>query len=102
MTPDRLVDLERVLNFRDFGGSEPPEGKIRGGKLYRPALFHEAGDADVARLEALGVRFLVDPRRSDERGGEPNRWPGEGVRSISSDEGVPSAFPPHLQALLQS
>jgi protein-tyrosine phosphatase len=102
MTPDRLVDLERVFNFRDFGGYDTPDGRIARGKLYRSAHFHEASDADVAHLDALGVRFIVDLRRSDERSGEPNRWPGEGVRTISSDEGVTSAFPPHLQALLQS
>ncbi len=102
MTPDRLVELERVLNFRDFGGYDALDGKIARGKLFRSAHFHEASDADMARLDALGVRFLVDLRRSDERKGEPNRWPGEGVRSIASDEGVSTAFPPHLQALLQS
>jgi protein tyrosine/serine phosphatase len=102
MTPDRLVDLERVLNFRDFGGYDTPDGRVARGKLYRSAHFHEASDADMARLDQLGVRFIVDLRRSEERSGEPNRWPGEGVRSISSDEGATSALPPHLQALLQS
>lgn len=102
MTPDRLVELERVLNFRDFGGYDTADGRVSRGKLFRSAHFHEASEADMARLDALGVRFLVDLRRSDERKGEPNRWPGESVRSIASDEGVTSAFPPHLQALLQS
>jgi protein-tyrosine phosphatase len=102
MTPDRIVELERVLNFRDFGGYDTPDGRVARGKLYRSAHFHEASDADMARLDELGVRFIVDLRRSDERKGEPNRWPGEGVRSIASDEGATTAFPPHLQALLQS
>lgn len=102
MTPDRLVEFERILNFRDFGGYDAPDGRIARGKLFRSAHFHEATDADIARLDQLGVRFIVDLRRSDERKGEPNRWPGESVRSIFSDEGVTSAFPPHLQALLQS
>ena len=102
MTPDRLLEFERILNFRDFGGYATPDGQIARGKLFRSAHFHEASEADIARLDKLGVRFVVDLRRSDERSGEPNRWPGESVRSISSDEGVTSAFPPHLQALLQS
>lgn len=102
MTPDRLVELERVLNFRDFGGYDTPDGRVMRGKLFRSAHFHEATEGDMERLDTLGVRFLVDLRRGDERKGEPNRWPGEGVRSIASDEGVTSAFPPHLQALLQS
>ena len=102
MTPDRLVDLERVLNFRDFGGYDTPDGAVARGMLYRSAHFHEASDGDIARLDELGVRFLVDLRRADERSGEPNRWPGAQVRSIASDEGPTSAMPPHLQALLRS
>ncbi len=102
MTPDRLVELERVLNFRDFGGYDTPDGRVARNRLYRSAHFHEASDADIARLDQLGVRFVVDLRRSEERSGEPNRWPGAHVRSIFSDEGPASALPPHLQALLQS
>ena len=102
MTPDRLVEFERILNFRDFGGYDTPDGRVARGKLFRSAHFHEATEADIARLDKLGVRFVVDLRRSDERNGEPSRWPGQSVRSISSDAGVTSAFPPHLQALLQS
>jgi len=102
MTPDRLVEFERVLNFRDFGGYDTPDGRLARGRLYRSAHFHEASDADIGRLDQLGVRFVVDLRRSEERSGEPNRWPPPQIRSIFSDEGATSALPPHLQALLQS
>lgn len=103
MTRDRLIDFERVLNFRDFGGYDTPNGAVARGKLYRSASFHDASDADIAKLEAMGVRFLVDLRRSEERNHEPNRWPGEKCRSIVNDEGAAAmALPPHLAALLQS
>lgn len=102
MTPDRLIDFERVLNFRDFGGYDTPDGAVTRGKLYRSASFHDASAADIARLEALGVRFLVDLRRPEERSFEPNRWPGEATRSHFNDDGPPVGLPPHLAALLQS
>ncbi len=60
---------------------------MKRGVLFRSAAFHEASEADIARLDELGVRVLVDLRRPEERAGEPNRWPGEGVRTIINDEG---------------
>lgn len=99
---DRVVDFERVLNFRDFGGYETADGaRIARGRLWRSAHFAEATDADVARLEALGVHFIVDLRRPEERTREPNRWPGETTRTISNEEGAAEGLPPHLMALLQ-
>lgn len=99
---DRLLELEQVLNFRDFGGYETSEGgSVRRGALYRSAAFAEASDADVARLDELGVHVVVDLRRPEERQREPNRWPGEGTRVISNDEGNATGLPPHLMALLQ-
>ncbi len=101
---DRLVDFERVLNFRDFGGWDTMDGaKIVRGKLYRSAAFSEASEGDVTRLNDMAVRFLVDLRRPEERRHEPNRWPGESCRVFVNDEGAQGvALPPHLVALLQS
>jgi protein-tyrosine phosphatase len=100
---DRLIAFDRILNFRDFGGYDTPNGPVARGVLYRSASFHDATEGDIARLEALDVRFLVDLRRPEERSHEPNRWPGEGRRSIFNDEGTGGAhLPPHLAALLQS
>jgi protein tyrosine/serine phosphatase len=103
MTPDRIVNLDCVLNFRDFGGYDAADGgRVKRGMLFRSAHFSEASEGDVERLNALGVRFIVDLRRTEERSFEPNRWPGEGARVFFSDEGPTSALPPHLQALIQS
>jgi len=101
---DRLVDFERVLNFRDFGGWETADGaKVARGKLWRSAAFNDATDADIARLNAMDVRFLVDLRRPEERRHEPNKWPGETTRVFVNDEGAEGvALPPHLVALMQS
>lgn len=101
---DRLIDFERILNFRDFGGWETTEGaKVVRGKLWRSAAFSDASDTDIARLNDMQVRFLVDLRRPEERRHEPNKWPGETTRVFVNDEGAEGvALPPHLVALLQS
>jgi protein tyrosine/serine phosphatase len=99
---DRIVPFERVLNFRDFGGYDTPNGKLKRNMLWRSAAFYDASEADIARLNAMGVRFLVDLRRPDERVHEPNKWPGEACLSIQNDEGDANGLSPHLQALVQS
>ncbi len=102
---DRLVPFERVLNFRDFGGWETADGaKIARGKLYRSASFHDATEADIAKLDAMDLRFLVDLRRPEERAHEPSRWANQACRVIFNEEGAGTgvSLPPHLVALLQS
>lgn len=102
---DRLVNFDRILNFRDFGGWETADGaRVARGKLYRSASFHDATDADIAKLDAMDLRFLVDLRRPEERTHEPSRWSSESCRVIFNDEGAgaATALPPHLVALLQS
>ncbi len=104
MTHDRLIDFERVLNFRDFGGWETADGgTVARGKLFRSAAFNDASEADITRLDAMDMKFLVDLRRPEERRHEPNRWPGETTRVFINDTGAEGvALPPHLVALLQS
>lgn len=101
---DRLVNFDRVLNFRDFGGWDTADGsKVARGKLYRSASFHDATDADMARLNDMNLRFMVDLRRPEERAHEPTKWSNENCRVIFNDEGAGgTSLPPHLVALLQS
>jgi len=100
---DRLVDFERVLNFRDFGGWDTSDGgKVVRGRLYRSASFHDASDADIEKLDGMGIRTLVDLRRPEERNREPNRWPGGGTRVIVNNEGPQEDLPPHFIALMRS
>lgn len=104
MSFDRLVAFDRVLNFRDFGGWETQDGaRVRRGKLFRSASFYDASEADIAKLDAMELRFLVDLRRPEERKHEPTRWENESCRVIFNDEGAGGqSLPPHLLALMQS
>lgn len=92
---NRVMPLNGVLNFRDFGAYETEDGgRVGEGLLYRSAHFAETTAEDEAALNALGVGLVVDLRRPEEREAEPNRWPGGSVRVLSNDEGL-VVPPPH-------
>ena len=83
---ERLVALEGVGNFRDFGGYRAAGGRLRSGWLYRSAHLNQATDTDLAVLAGYGIRALVDLRRADERTAEPcRRWEGFAAELIEND-----------------
>ena len=87
---NRIIDLEGVRNFRDFGGYVTLSGeKVRQGQLFRSAHFAEATDGDIARISALGVKIVCDLRRPEERKAQACRWPDADceTRLLASDEG---------------
>ena len=74
---DRAV---RLLNLRDVGGVQCAEGRrVRRGRLFRSATPDFATPADVATLERLGIRAVLDLRTEPER-----MYP---VRRAESDPG---------------
>jgi len=98
---NRIVDLEGVRNFRDFGGYETADGaRVRTGRLYRSAHFAEATDADIEKIRTLGIAASCDLRRPEERKLQVNRWPSPAcaTRVIASDDGGLDD-PPHLAFL---
>lgn len=104
MTPDeRLLPLEGVENFRDYGGYAVPGGlRVLRGRLWRSAHHGGATDADLARIASLGLTAVVDLRRPTERANQPSRRPeGFGGRVIDCDAGD-QAEPPHLAFLRET
>jgi len=103
MTDDRIHTLQGVLNFRDFGGYAAQQGgHVVRGQLFRTASFAEASERDLAWLDRLGARFVVDLRRPEERADNPNRWPGEGNLPVhTNDEGY-KEIPAHLAVLTET
>ena len=73
--PERLVALEAVHNFRDLGGYETADGRTTLWRtLYRADGLYRLTPADVAALEPLGLRTVIDLRSApelDERGRFP-------------------------------
>lgn len=73
---DRVKSFKGVTNFRDFGGYPTRSGgRVKKGHLYRSAHFGEAHPEDLAALDEMGIGFVVDLRRNNERRIYPTRWP---------------------------
>jgi protein-tyrosine phosphatase len=98
---DRIYALEGVRNFRDYGGYAALEGVVKPRKLFRAAHFATVSDAAIRQLDTLGVRFLVDLRRPDERQIDTNKWPGDSVPTYYNDLG-PSEVAAHIGVLLET
>ncbi len=83
----RVLELEGIPNFRDFGGYATACGRgLPAGRLYRSGHHNRATDADLQALAGLGLAVIVDLRRSAERAREPSRrWPRFEAEVIDND-----------------
>jgi protein-tyrosine phosphatase len=81
----RHVPLDGQTNFRDLGGYQTADGReVKWGEVFRSGELPRLSDADVDRLDALGVRTVVNfltPAEIEQRG--EDRLP-EGVREINA------------------
>lgn len=82
-----FLDFEGIENVRDLGGMLRSDGaKIRPGRLLRTGRLENATDADIQKLEDMGLSAIIDFRDD-----------GEIVRA--PDREVPGAAYHHLRAL---
>jgi len=59
----RHIPFEGQPNFRDLGGYLATDGRtMKEGLIYRSGELNKLSDADVAKLEELGIRTVVDFR----------------------------------------
>ena len=76
MSPDRVLRLEGVHNFRDYGGYPVSGGgRLKRGQLWRSGQHHGATDADLEQIDALDLVSVFDLRGSKERSTHPCRRP---------------------------
>lgn len=74
---ERLLPLEQGSNFRDIGGYPAADGKhVRWGRLYRSGGQPLLTDEDVAEIQRLGLKSMVDLRSMEERQLAPSRVTG--------------------------
>jgi protein-tyrosine phosphatase len=97
------IDLEGVVNFRDFGGAPAGEGlRVRRGRLYRSGHHATATAADVERLAGLDFALFVDLRRPPERARDPARRPASSHARVIEHKGPEDQpLPPHLAFLAE-
>ena len=96
----RILPLEGVENFRDFGGYPAANSRrMRPGRFWRSAHLGRATQADLDAIHALDLTTVVDLRRPKERESEPSRRPaGYSGEVIDCDLGD-RAEAPHLAFL---
>ncbi|WP_340644503.1 tyrosine-protein phosphatase [Phenylobacterium sp.] len=102
MTHPRILPLEGVENFRDYGGYAVRGGRIAAGQLFRAAHQARATPADLAAMADLKLATVVDLRRPRERESDPSlRRQGFAAQVIQCDLGD-QAEAPHVAFLRQT
>lgn len=94
----RVLRFEAIENFRDFGGY----GDLPRGRLFRSAHQGRATDADLERLDALGLAVVIDLRRPDERRRDPCRRPPAFGATVIETAIEGDAEAPHLKFLREA
>jgi len=93
--------LRNVTNFRDIGGASTRDGRrVRRGVVYRSGHFAQADAADLAQLESLGIRTVIDLRThgdAREDGGSPLP---RGATRVPLPIGDPARAPMDLRNLV--
>lgn len=74
----RVLKLEGVHNFRDFGGWRAADGaRVATGRLFRSAHQARATAADLDRIAGLGILTVADLRHPSEQREQPSMWIGK-------------------------
>lgn len=85
---ERVIELQGAANFRDCGGYPcAGGGHVRWGRLFRSGKLSDLTDADIRRLEALGIRSVFDLRAPKECRQDPTRWSHPDLRVSTYPKG---------------
>ncbi len=97
MIRDPFLSTTGIHNFRDFGGWETGDGgRVKTGLLWRSGQHVGASDADLAAMDALGIRTVVDLRGESERERNPCRRSDNFDAAVLSYDGETTSSPPHM------
>src|SRR3546814_9815209 len=68
MIRDPFLKTEGIHNFRDYGGYPAAGGgRVKTGLLFRSGQHFDASESDLAAIEALDIRTIIDLRGASER-----------------------------------
>jgi protein-tyrosine phosphatase len=85
-----------IHNLRDYGGYPVVGGgRVRTGVLLRSGQHMEASDDDLALVDALDIRTVIDLRGTSEREGFPCRRHPNFAGQVIVYEGETANSPPH-------
>ena len=82
-TVPKKISLEGQANFRDLGGYKTAQGQsIKYGMLFRSGTLSQLTDSDIAKLEELKIKTVVNFLTEEERAARGEDKLPEGVKSI--------------------
>ena len=83
ITAERVIATSKIFNFRDLGGYYNRENKqTQWGRLYRSSSLAMAGERDIAILNQLGIKTMIDFRTEKENISYPVKYHAEQVFSF--------------------
>ncbi|WP_329566837.1 tyrosine-protein phosphatase [Kitasatospora sp. NBC_01266] len=86
---DRSLHLASAPNFRDAGGYRTADGHwVRMGVVYRSGDLSKLSDADLAKLQRLGLAQVFDLRTPGEQQAAPDRLPAGATETTENVLGV--------------
>ena len=99
MAADRVLALEGIHNFRDYGGyAVAGGGRLKRGMLWRSGQHHGASDADLERIAALELTSVHDLRTERERTLQPCRRPAGFAGQVHVPPVSSRQLAPHMAA----
>ena len=99
MNDNRVLPLEGVHNFRDYGGYPlAGGGRIKRGVLWRSGQHVDATEADLAALDRLELAHVIDFRGASERSHSPCRRPDGFAAQVHFYDGETANLAHHLEA----
>jgi len=102
VTAERILPMEGIHNFRDYGGYTARDGaQFRTGFLYRSGQHLDATRDDLAMVSALKLKTVIDLRGDSERVNYPCARPEDFQAQILFAPGETAdrhGTAPHLEA----
>lgn len=99
MTGDRVLTLEGINNFRDYGDYPVAGGgRVKRGALWRSGQHVGASDNDLVAVAALGIATVTDLRGDSERELNPCRRHEGFAAEVLKCDGETAALASHIDA----
>ena len=101
---DRVLALEGVHNFRDYGGYTARDGaKLKVGRLFRSGQHVDATPDDLETIGQLNISKIIDLRGNSERVRFPCARPLNFAAEVLFAEGetAGAGHAPHVEAARQ-
>lgn len=98
MAGDRILTLEGINNFRNYGGYAVAGGRVKRGLLWRSGQHVMASDADLETVATLALRTVTDLRGDSERTLNPCRRHASFAGQVLTCDGETAALASHLDA----